>query len=161
MATTGDGLAATRDRRSNAGARMARLLQEEDEDDFYKTTYGGFNEVCKSFELFYQSNIQIKLFHPNINCFISISLTLVIDSCGGHGPINKWHVDMQAYILSDVIITLQTMLCFAPPTMLTHAIGVIGNLQEGNLQENSILSVLMVNLQAAMVPKSRINLYPS
>ncbi|VVC29212.1 Vps72/YL1, C-terminal [Cinara cedri] len=38
-------MAATRERRSNAGNKLARLLdEEEDVDDFYKTTYGGFNE---------------------------------------------------------------------------------------------------------------------
>lgn len=37
-------MAATREQRSNAGSRMAKLLNEEEEDDFYKTTYGGFNE---------------------------------------------------------------------------------------------------------------------
>lgn len=44
--TVSDGImAATRERRSNAGSRLARLLdEEEDEDDFYKNTYGGFNE---------------------------------------------------------------------------------------------------------------------
>ncbi|KOB74543.1 Uncharacterized protein OBRU01_09024 [Operophtera brumata] len=34
-----------RERRSNAGNRMAKLLDEEEEDDFYKTTYGGFEEL--------------------------------------------------------------------------------------------------------------------
>ena len=38
-------MAAERSRRYNAGSKMARLLEAEDEDDFYKTTYGGFNEV--------------------------------------------------------------------------------------------------------------------
>lgn len=38
-------MAATRDRRTNAGNKMARLLNEEEEDEFYKTTYGGFDEV--------------------------------------------------------------------------------------------------------------------
>ncbi|WAR23242.1 VPS72-like protein [Mya arenaria] len=38
------GLASTREKRQNAGAKMASLLEAEDEDDFYKTTYGGFNE---------------------------------------------------------------------------------------------------------------------
>jgi len=38
-------MAATRERRTNAGNKMARLLNEEEEDDFYKTTYGGFEEV--------------------------------------------------------------------------------------------------------------------
>lgn len=37
-------MAATRERRSNAGNKLARLLDDEEEDDFYKTTYGGFNE---------------------------------------------------------------------------------------------------------------------
>jgi len=43
---TSEGLASGRDRRSNAGAHMSRLLDAEDDDDFYKTTYGGFTEVC-------------------------------------------------------------------------------------------------------------------
>ncbi|XP_055487694.1 vacuolar protein sorting-associated protein 72 homolog [Leucoraja erinacea] len=37
-------LAETRPPRNNAGTRMWRLLQAEEEDDFYKTTYGGFQE---------------------------------------------------------------------------------------------------------------------
>ena len=38
-------MAATRERRSNAGAKMSKLLDTEEEDEFYSTTYGGFNEV--------------------------------------------------------------------------------------------------------------------
>lgn len=39
-------MAATRERRSNAGNRIARLLnEEEEEEDFYKTSYGGFQET--------------------------------------------------------------------------------------------------------------------
>nr|XP_022317512.1 vacuolar protein sorting-associated protein 72 homolog [Crassostrea virginica] len=37
-------MAATREKRNNAGSKMARLLEAEDEDEFYKTTYGGFDE---------------------------------------------------------------------------------------------------------------------
>jgi len=39
-------MAAERERRSNAGNKLARLLDEEEaaDDEFYKTTYGGFNE---------------------------------------------------------------------------------------------------------------------
>uniref|UniRef100_A0A224ZB15 Vacuolar protein sorting-associated protein 72 n=1 Tax=Rhipicephalus zambeziensis TaxID=60191 RepID=A0A224ZB15_9ACAR len=38
-------MAATRERRANAGNKLAQLLNDEDEaDDFYKTTYGGFND---------------------------------------------------------------------------------------------------------------------
>ncbi|XP_050035524.1 vacuolar protein sorting-associated protein 72 homolog [Dermacentor andersoni] len=38
-------MAATRERRVNAGNKLAQLLNDEDEaDDFYKTTYGGFND---------------------------------------------------------------------------------------------------------------------
>lgn len=36
---------AQRERRANAGNRMAKLLDEEEEDEFYKTTYGGFQEA--------------------------------------------------------------------------------------------------------------------
>ncbi|XP_014211194.1 vacuolar protein sorting-associated protein 72 homolog [Copidosoma floridanum] len=38
-------MASERTRRSNAGQRMAKLLNEEEEDEFYKTTYGGFEEA--------------------------------------------------------------------------------------------------------------------
>ncbi|XP_067878766.1 vacuolar protein sorting-associated protein 72 homolog [Heterodontus francisci] len=37
-------LAENRPSRKNAGNRMSRLLEAEEEDDFYKTTYGGFHE---------------------------------------------------------------------------------------------------------------------
>lgn len=45
MADDENSLVAGRERRSNAGARMSRLLDAEDDDEFYKTTYGGFTEV--------------------------------------------------------------------------------------------------------------------
>ena len=38
-------LAVQREKRQNAGNKMAKLLDAEEEDDFYKTTYGGFTEV--------------------------------------------------------------------------------------------------------------------
>lgn len=38
-------MAASRERRHNAGNKIARLLDEEEEDDFYKTSYGGFQDV--------------------------------------------------------------------------------------------------------------------
>ena len=45
-------LATTRSRRANAGANMAKLLDKEEDavattedDDFYKSTYGGFYDV--------------------------------------------------------------------------------------------------------------------
>lgn len=37
-------MAANRERRSTAGNRLAKVLDDED-DEFYKTTYGGFEEV--------------------------------------------------------------------------------------------------------------------
>ncbi|XP_063952978.1 vacuolar protein sorting-associated protein 72 homolog isoform X2 [Lytechinus pictus] len=37
-------LVQTREKRANAGSKMHRLLAEEQEDEFYKTTYGGFQE---------------------------------------------------------------------------------------------------------------------
>ncbi|CAH1252158.1 VPS72 [Branchiostoma lanceolatum] len=37
-------MAAERSRRANAGAKMTKLLVDEQEDEFYQTTYGGFNE---------------------------------------------------------------------------------------------------------------------
>lgn len=38
-------MAATRERRNNAGTKMSKLLDDEEEDDFYKTSYGGFDEA--------------------------------------------------------------------------------------------------------------------
>jgi vacuolar protein sorting-associated protein 72 len=38
-------MASNREKRATAGNRMGKLLNEEEEDDFYKTTYGGFAEV--------------------------------------------------------------------------------------------------------------------
>ena len=40
-------LAVAREPRNTAGNRMSKLLDAEEEDDFYKTTYGGFNDVSK------------------------------------------------------------------------------------------------------------------
>ena len=37
-------MAATRSRRCNAGNKISKLLNEEEEDDFYKTAYDGFQE---------------------------------------------------------------------------------------------------------------------
>ncbi|XP_026885983.1 vacuolar protein sorting 72 homolog a [Electrophorus electricus] len=37
-------LARYREQRKTAGNRMSKLLDAEEEDDFYKTTYGGFND---------------------------------------------------------------------------------------------------------------------
>ena len=45
------GLAAGREKRSNAGSKMSSLLEAEEEDEFYKTTYGGFNEVNTGFSI--------------------------------------------------------------------------------------------------------------
>lgn len=38
-------LAFSRAPRKTAGNRMSRLLDAEEEDEFYKTTYGGFLDV--------------------------------------------------------------------------------------------------------------------
>lgn len=37
-------LSLTREPRKNAGNKMSKLLDAEEDDDFYKTTYGGFND---------------------------------------------------------------------------------------------------------------------
>ncbi|KAM9444549.1 vacuolar protein sorting 72 homolog a [Clarias gariepinus] len=37
-------LANSREQRSTAGNRMTKILEAEEEDEFYKTTYGGFND---------------------------------------------------------------------------------------------------------------------
>ncbi len=44
-------LALERERRRNAGSKMSKLLDEEEEDEFYKTAYGGFSEVKFLFQI--------------------------------------------------------------------------------------------------------------
>ena len=46
-------LAESRSKRNNAGTRLARLLDDEEEDEFYKTLYGGFEEVSQPFRIFF------------------------------------------------------------------------------------------------------------
>ena len=43
-------MAASRARRSNAGNKMASLLDSEEVDEFYSTTYGGFDEEAEDKE---------------------------------------------------------------------------------------------------------------
>lgn len=45
LETAAMNLVGGREPRKTAGNRMSKLLDAEEEDDFYKTTYGGFNEV--------------------------------------------------------------------------------------------------------------------
>jgi len=37
-------MASSRSRRANAGSKMASLMNSMEEDEFYTTKYGGFNE---------------------------------------------------------------------------------------------------------------------
>jgi len=48
-------MAASRSRRDHAGAKMSGLLDKEEEDDFYKTTYGGFDDVGDDKDFNYHS----------------------------------------------------------------------------------------------------------
>lgn len=51
-------MAATRERRSNAGNRIAKLLNEEEEDEeIYKTLYGGFQETADDID-YIQQNVK-------------------------------------------------------------------------------------------------------
>ena len=43
-------MAASRSRRTNAGNKMATLLDSEEVDEFYSTTYGGFDEEAEDKE---------------------------------------------------------------------------------------------------------------
>ncbi|VDM00018.1 unnamed protein product [Schistocephalus solidus] len=48
----------TRSRRPGAGSRMARLLNEEEEDEFYTSTYGGFTEEADDVDYESESSVQ-------------------------------------------------------------------------------------------------------
>jgi len=51
-------MAASRARRTFAGAKMSGLLDKEEEDDFYKTTYGGFSEEVDDRDFNYNSPVE-------------------------------------------------------------------------------------------------------
>lgn len=56
-----------RERRSNAGNRMAKLLDEEEEDDFYKTTYGGFLEADEDNDYVYVLTVILRFSRSSIS----------------------------------------------------------------------------------------------
>lgn len=60
-------MAAMREKRANAGNKMARLLNEEEEDDFYKTTYGGFDEVEQDHDYMFVVSTMLSLHLCNKN----------------------------------------------------------------------------------------------
>ena len=63
-------MASTRSKRTTAGNRMAKLLNEEEEDEFYKTTYGGFEETEQDNDYKYVClllNIHEKEFYKCLN----------------------------------------------------------------------------------------------
>ncbi|KAF6772600.1 hypothetical protein AHF37_08269 [Paragonimus kellicotti] len=47
-----------RERRPNAGARMAKLLNEEEEDEFYTSVYGGFTEEANDADYESESSVE-------------------------------------------------------------------------------------------------------
>ncbi|KAF8563628.1 hypothetical protein P879_11110 [Paragonimus westermani] len=47
-----------RERRPNAGARMAKLLNEEEEDEFYTNVYGGFTEEANDADYESESSVE-------------------------------------------------------------------------------------------------------
>ena len=51
-------MASSRSRRANAGSKMASLLNSEEADEFYKDTYGGFEEVENDNEFAYHSPVE-------------------------------------------------------------------------------------------------------
>ena len=55
-------LATQRERRQNAGSKMGKLIEEEEEDDFYKTAYGGFEEVRSRSHLKSKPRLEFYLF---------------------------------------------------------------------------------------------------
>uniref|UniRef100_A0A671LEZ9 Vacuolar protein sorting-associated protein 72 homolog n=1 Tax=Sinocyclocheilus anshuiensis TaxID=1608454 RepID=A0A671LEZ9_9TELE len=55
-------LASSREQRSTAGSRMSKLLDAEEEDEFYKTTYGGFNDVSINVYIYIYIYILVYIF---------------------------------------------------------------------------------------------------
>ncbi|VDP91325.1 unnamed protein product [Echinostoma caproni] len=47
-----------RARRPNAGSRMAQLLNEEEEDEFYTSIYGGFTEEAEDVDYESESSVE-------------------------------------------------------------------------------------------------------
>ena len=63
-----------REKRKNAGSKMAKLITEEEEDDFYKTAYGGFQEV--QYEL-YMLHVSMFVFENNFFFFDIINASTI------------------------------------------------------------------------------------
>ncbi|CAL8107998.1 unnamed protein product [Calicophoron daubneyi] len=51
-------LCVDRERRPNAGSRMAKLLNEEEEDEFYTKVYGGFSEEADDLDYESESSVE-------------------------------------------------------------------------------------------------------
>uniref|UniRef100_A0A6M2DUL2 Vacuolar protein sorting-associated protein 72 homolog n=1 Tax=Xenopsylla cheopis TaxID=163159 RepID=A0A6M2DUL2_XENCH len=54
-------MASSRPKRRNAGNKMAKLLDEEEVDDFYSTTYGGFNEADEDNDYIMEKEVEDKV----------------------------------------------------------------------------------------------------
>jgi hypothetical protein len=54
-------IANERPKRQNAGSKMSRLIENEEEDDFYKTAYGGFSEVGSFLVIYKNLKLNTKL----------------------------------------------------------------------------------------------------
>lgn len=61
-------MATSRPKRANAGNKMSKLLNEEEEDEFYKTTYGGFEEMEQD------NDYKLVLFHYKLLSIVYESL---------------------------------------------------------------------------------------
>lgn len=62
-------LACSREPRKTAGNRMSKLLDAEEEDEFYKTTYGGFNDVSS------QKQPEIQSYYVSMSAMLAHAAT--------------------------------------------------------------------------------------
>jgi hypothetical protein len=81
-------MAAERSKRANAGAKMNQLLEAEDEDDFYKTTYGGFEEVGDTVVLLL---VYFTVVTNNL-CSVQLFVQSVLENCINTSDEN--HIEM-------------------------------------------------------------------
>lgn len=70
-------LATTREKRKNAGLKMAKLLDEEEEDDFYKTAYGGFQEVARFSKSLFLNIVPVSSFFVLVTLRLKMTTNLL------------------------------------------------------------------------------------
>ena len=83
-------MAAERSRRVNAGSNIAKLIDEDEkQDDFYQTAYGGFEEVAVDEE--YEVSAHVETFVSLCSVCHKLGLLASLHACFSHGTCHMYY----------------------------------------------------------------------